>query len=1075
MRIVARVFIFIIALGFVLAPALYLARDSLGPMVVSWAAKAGLGIDDLGGLRFKVTDIGRRGVTIEALSMAGGRVSAERARVTYELGEMLSGRVRDIAIEGLTLRVRYTEGEIDLGPFQTLVEARGAAATTPLGAGDFPLERLDLDNARLVLSVDGGALELTGDLVAEVTPDGPLSWSGELRGRLSSEALGGGQADARAALSGHLDRAGEIHASLDLRHADARFRDLTFATMRGGMSARLPANARPVLRAALEIGKAKARETVIPRITLDAYAQGESGSLSAVIGDPASPSKSFTLAGEVGRRANGRARLAVSGEGALGLLHELTGAVLGWPLTAVTGELSFAADVGLSGTLDDILGDPRAALARAVGNGHAELVVSSVLHADKAHALDARVGVTLALAPGILEAQARTGSRLRLPKASARVLGRLAPEAIRPWFDEGLTLLAEVEGAPLAALMSLAGDAPTVQITGGLRAEFGADRALALGGDVVLRSSGNDGDGPWSAAMEGVFLRARGMGLDGFRLQEGEAVFTGAVGPKGLSAGYSLKARVNPTRPMPVGETALHLGGAITSAGSETKLSVARVDATIGSSPGGDGALWLSQPVRISAPPDSATQVIFSHAHGVAAPRLVKTALDVGRVRLGRPGAEVAEVIELDIGRVTGTFETTKRKSGGRATLGVDQIRVGGAGPPVRLSELALSAGFRGADPVTGLDTVDLSVAEIALLGAPVWMTPVKVALSGRRHGEDAMLDLRGSVAGTATQLEIPISGILRLDDNSGRLAVEKTWLAFGPDALSLGALSPALGSRIEELRGRIGLAGHLAWPDTDGSSAPHASVELEGVSLTAAGVVVENAVGKIAFSTFAPLRSEGPATLSMDMLGVGVPILRPRLAFSIDGLDGIVAHRVSGEFAGGRISATDIDVPLDGPISAEIQATGVDAAVLSTLLKVEGLDAEGSLSGVLPVTWMPGLGLSIKDGRLAADGPGTVRYKAGEKDEALRRSGEQVGLMLDALSDFRFKTLELGLAGAPGTGFRVGLALEGANPNLYDGYPVRFNLDLAGQLDDIIETGYRTYTLPDRVRDAVLRGEANE
>jgi len=70
---------------------------------------------------------------------------------------------------------------------------------------------------------------------------------------------------------------------------------------------------------------------------------------------------------------------------------------------------------------------------------------------------------------------------------------------------------------------------------------------------------------------------------------------------------------------------------------------------------------------------------------------------------------------------------------------------------------------------------------------------------------------------------------------------------------------------------------------------------------------------------------------------------------------------------------------------------------------------------------------------------------------------------------------LEMGLDGTPGAGFHVDLALEGANPNFYDGYPVRFNLDLAGQLDDIIKTGFRTYTLPDRVRDAVLRGEAND
>jgi hypothetical protein len=132
-------------------------------------------------------------------------------------------------------------------------------------------------------------------------------------------------------------------------------------------------------------------------------------------------------------------------------------------------------------------------------------------------------------------------------------------------------------------------------------------------------------------------------------------------------------------------------------------------------------------------------------------------------------------------------------------------------------------------------------------------------------------------------------------------------------------------------------------------------------------------------------------------------------------------------------------------------------------------------LSGSLPVNWMPGVGWTVTGAKLASDGPGKLRYLAGERDAALRESGEQVGLMLDALTDFRFKTLDMTLDGAPGDGYRIGLALEGANPNLYDGSPVQFNLDLSGQLDDMIKTGYRTYTLPTRVRDAVLRGEANE
>ncbi|MDG2285476.1 MAG: YdbH domain-containing protein, partial [Alphaproteobacteria bacterium] len=223
------------------------------------------------------------------------------------------------------------------------------------------------------------------------------------------------------------------------------------------------------------------------------------------------------------------------------------------------------------------------------------------------------------------------------------------------------------------------------------------------------------------------------------------------------------------------------------------------------------------------------------------------------------------------------------------------------------------------------------------------------------------------------------------------------------------------------------------------------------------------------------PLRSDGVRSIRMDSIGLGVPIEKPRIDFAVDGLDQVLLTEISGGFASGVFSARNIKVSLDRPTHAEIEVMDLDASYLSGLAKVEGLHAEGTLSGSMPVVWTPGIGLSILDASLAAVGPGTVRYSAGERDAGFRESGEQVGLMLDALSDFRFTTLGMNVNGEPGAGYRIGLALEGSNPNLYDGYPVRFNLDLSGQLDDIIKTGYRTYTRPTRVRDAVLQGGANE
>jgi hypothetical protein len=47
-----------------------------------------------------------------------------------------------------------------------------------------------------------------------------------------------------------------------------------------------------------------------------------------------------------------------------------------------------------------------------------------------------------------------------------------------------------------------------------------------------------------------------------------------------------------------------------------------------------------------------------------------------------------------------------------------------------------------------------------------------------------------------------------------------------------------------------------------------------------------------------------------------------------------------------------------------------------------------------------------------------------------------------------------------------IALHLAGANPDLYDGHPVEFNLDLEGELANILRQGIASYQIPDRIRE---------
>ena len=1074
MRIVARVFVFLIALGFLLGPAIYLARDSLAPAAVSWFARIGLGVGDLGDPRFRITALRADGLTIEAMAIADGRVTAESLRATYDLSDLAKGRLRTLAIRGLTIRARVENGVLSLGT----IDLPAGSDTEPEGAsldpGRFPLDHVVLDDFRIIIVRDADTIELAGDIDARRSAGGALSWSGELSAGMWSPLLGGGEAKLDLSLAGSSSARGEINTVLDVKHGKARFRDLSLASMRGGLRIRLPVGEPPTLRAALAFGEVEARGIVVPRLSMDVHGRGRSGTISAVVGEPGSEAGVYTIVGDVHDDAGERARLAFSGGGALGVLHDLLGPALGSPLEGLKGNLAFNGEFGLRGGIDALIAEPAKVLFHVAGNGGAEIEISSVHIAGKSHAVEVRGGVTALVAPGLVELRPRDGTLARIPKSMSRILARSAPRAIQHWFGDGGSIEFSLYGEPIAILASVGEETPKLHVSGGVRAALGEAREITLSGNVAGQATGG-APGSWEATFKDLILRVGGLEILGHRLERGEFIFGGSLGSKGITGTFSVKGDGTFGETIPLDGAAIRFGGQLASAGHETRISLDHAGVTA-RPPGKESrGFALMSPVEITQAPGRPTTVVISHASDNPLPRSIQTAFKVGKVTVGPPGDDGSKTVKLDIGRVDATFTNAVGDGEGRIVLKLDKARGAYAGFPVRLSKLAVNAGFKGDDVLGGLTSLDASIEEVAQTTSPTWISPLALRLSGQRSGTARALDLQGSVAGVTSALEVPITGKIQPSDRSGRVAVDGTWLTFGPEDLSLATLSPALATHIEALTGRIGISGHFAWPSSTPPDPHRLAVQVKGLSIKAAGASLENVEGGIALTSFTPPRSDGVGVLSMDMLGVGVPIHGPRLEISIDGMEGIRLDKASGEFAGGRISTRDVLMDFDGPTTMTLEAEGVDAAAISSMLKIQGLDAEGSLSGAIPVTWMPEIGVSIVDARLSADGPGTVRYKAGEKDEALRKSGEQVGLMLDALSDFRFKTLEMGLDGTPGAGFHVDLALEGANPNFYDGYPVRFNLDLAGQLDDIIKTGYRTYTLPDRVRDAVLRGEAND
>ena len=103
----------------------------------------------------------------------------------------------------------------------------------------------------------------------------------------------------------------------------------------------------------------------------------------------------------------------------------------------------------------------------------------------------------------------------------------------------------------------------------------------------------------------------------------------------------------------------------------------------------------------------------------------------------------------------------------------------------------------------------------------------------------------------------------------------------------------------------------------------------------------------------------------------------------------------------------------------------------------------------------------SSTNGELAATGPGVLRYASGAAPAALQAGGEGVDLLLQALENFHYEALRITLDGRTDAEMDIGLHLGGANPDLYDGHPIEFNLDLQGEFGNILRQGVASYPDP--------------
>lgn len=166
--------------------------------------------------------------------------------------------------------------------------------------------------------------------------------------------------------------------------------------------------------------------------------------------------------------------------------------------------------------------------------------------------------------------------------------------------------------------------------------------------------------------------------------------------------------------------------------------------------------------------------------------------------------------------------------------------------------------------------------------------------------------------------------------------------------------------------------------------------------------------------------------------------------------------------FLNGRISTKNIDVPLKRTKNLTVNLTVQKISIDVMLQKMTGqrVTATGTVSGTLPVIIRPDNSFILGKGTLKADTEGTIKMAA----EAIPGDNQQIELVRQVMENLHYKVFSASVDPSGNGDMTVLLALEGSNPEVYDGRLVKLNVNLTGDVLDFITQNAILFGNPEKL-----------
>lgn len=162
-----------------------------------------------------------------------------------------------------------------------------------------------------------------------------------------------------------------------------------------------------------------------------------------------------------------------------------------------------------------------------------------------------------------------------------------------------------------------------------------------------------------------------------------------------------------------------------------------------------------------------------------------------------------------------------------------------------------------------------------------------------------------------------------------------------------------------------------------------------------------------------------------------------------------LTISKLSMPWHDGTVGLINGVIPLEegSESTVTLKVEHVSIAELMQTLTGENANATGMVSGSLPVSFSTAGGLKIHDGKLVADQPGTISIKP----ELIPGDNAQIKTAREILQDLHYENLSISVMENGGNRLAILLSVEGKNPKVQKGHPVKLNVTLNGDMLSLV------------------------